>query len=140
MLIGQDRNSVTFGFDLVYFYYIRNEQKKPVITVCILKYNNVYCRGVAICSTKEAANKKIGRTIAFGRAFNSLINGCDIDYINTDTPAVFNNLKDLFGDGCEDNNQSIRDFIDNVVYKSMYDIEFTKLEKSLLIEKKEFYE
>jgi hypothetical protein len=136
MLIKQDKNSVTFEFDKVYFYYIRNAQNKPVITVCILEYSNVYCRGVAICSTKEAANKKIGRTIAFGRAFNSLINSCDIDYINIDTPSVFNNLKDLFSD----DNQSIRDFIDNVVYKSMYDIEFTELEKNLLCKKKEFYE
>jgi hypothetical protein len=54
--------------DKVIFYYIRDYQKRPVITVCLIRFNGIWSRGVAICSDKDMPSKKEGRMKAFGRA------------------------------------------------------------------------
>ncbi len=52
-----------------YYYYFRDSEKKPVVTVCLLKdINNDISRGIAICSKKDSPCKKAGRKIAKERA------------------------------------------------------------------------
>ena len=58
------------------FYYIRDEEERPIITVCI--YKNIFLgtvsKGTAICSEQDIPNKKIGRAIAGGRAKKAALN------------------------------------------------------------------
>jgi hypothetical protein len=58
---------------VVRFYHIRDDDKKPIVTVCVVysKSSGHTRRGVALCSYKDQPNKRIGRDIAFGRAFAS---------------------------------------------------------------------
>jgi hypothetical protein len=53
-----------------YFYYIRNSIGQKIFTVCLLVRMNdfVIGRGVAVCSSLDQFDKKIGRAIAQGRA------------------------------------------------------------------------
>jgi len=51
-----------------YFYYYRDKNKAPRITVCLLITDKGISRGVAICSKKDRPNKSLGRSIAYGRA------------------------------------------------------------------------
>ena len=46
-----------------YYYYFRDKDKKPVVTVCLLAdwKNNDVSRGIAICSKKDSPCKKAGR-------------------------------------------------------------------------------
>jgi hypothetical protein len=47
-----------------FYYYLRDEDKKPVVTVCLGYENGEHARGVAICSLEDSPNKKVGRRIA----------------------------------------------------------------------------
>lgn len=58
-----------------FFYYLRDKQNRPVVTVCIVECGGKFARGVAICSPLDNPNKKIGRMIAEGRAFKALEKG-----------------------------------------------------------------
>ncbi len=50
------------------YYYLKSRENEPVISVCLIKEADCFFRGVAICSVFDQPNKKIGRTIAKGRA------------------------------------------------------------------------
>lgn len=52
----------------VKYYYIRDINNRPQITVCLLKVGKAVARGVAYCSSKDSACKKMGRSIAHQRA------------------------------------------------------------------------
>lgn len=54
------------------FYYERTEDKKPLITICLIRKNGDYARGVAYCSFLDNPSKKRGRAIAEGRALKAL--------------------------------------------------------------------
>lgn len=58
------------------FYYIRDKENKPRITVCFLKDESTgdFARGVAICSKRDNPCKRTGRNIARGRAIWALKN------------------------------------------------------------------
>jgi len=72
-----------------YFYYLRDKQRRPVVTVCLLKLtkhtkkngvvitsdsgNEVIVRGVAICSNSDDPCMKTGRNIAKGLALKAFI-------------------------------------------------------------------
>jgi hypothetical protein len=51
-----------------YYYYLRDHEKKPIVSVCLIKDGEDVARGVAICSRDDAPRKKYGRTIARKRA------------------------------------------------------------------------
>jgi len=65
-------------FDKVNFYYVRDDKHTPIGCVSIGVKDNIYCRGISICSIKEkkfifqkAVHKAIGRmTKAFIRKEN----------------------------------------------------------------------
>ena len=54
------------------FYYHRNEKGVPQSTICIISENGWNAMGVSICNPKDNFCKKIGRTIAQGRALKAL--------------------------------------------------------------------
>jgi len=60
------------------YYYLRDNERKPIITVCLLAYLDrekgplVDARGVAVCSPLDQPVKKKGRGIAYSRAIKAL--------------------------------------------------------------------
>lgn len=55
-----------------WFYYYRDSQRRPVVTVCLLEKDDLYYRGVAICSLDDQPVKARGRAIAWLRAVRAL--------------------------------------------------------------------
>lgn len=52
-----------------YYYYIKDINAKKIATVCLLAENGeIVSRGLSICSELDQFSKKLGRTIAHGRA------------------------------------------------------------------------
>lgn len=50
------------------FYYVRDKQRKPVVTVVIAHLNNGrFARGVAVCSYHDNPNKDTGKLLAARR-------------------------------------------------------------------------
>ena len=43
------------------FYYIRDIERKPIITVCLKKIDDMIGKGIAICSKNDNPQKEIGR-------------------------------------------------------------------------------
>jgi hypothetical protein len=60
-----------------YYYYFRNAEKKPYVTVCLLvneqNSDGEWSRGVAICSAQDNPCKKTGRKIAYQRAIHAMM-------------------------------------------------------------------
>lgn len=58
------------------YYYIRDERKRPIITVCLVRAERAngddIARGIAVCSEKDSPCKKVGRAIAKARAIYAL--------------------------------------------------------------------
>lgn len=54
--------------DKTFFYHVRDYSMRPMVTVCIMRVDGVYSRGVSICSEKEMPVKATGRDIAYSRA------------------------------------------------------------------------
>lgn len=57
-----------------HFYYLRDKQNHPLVTVCLHKTDGTICRGIAICSPKDNPNKKTGKAISLGRAKQAMKN------------------------------------------------------------------
>jgi len=57
-----------------YYYYLRDEQNRPAVTVCLIVDNdsNEYFRGIAVTSDKDMPSKKEGRRIARGRSLRAI--------------------------------------------------------------------
>lgn len=56
------------------YYFIKDQEGKPVVTVCDIVYNDILCRGISICSFRDAPRKKTGKRIALDRAIAAIIN------------------------------------------------------------------
>ena len=54
------------------FYYYRDEDKHPRITVCVIEKDGAYHRGVAICAPDDRVIKSKGRVRASGRVDQAL--------------------------------------------------------------------
>ena len=54
------------------FYYIRDKQNRPIITVCIIYSGGYVSRGIALCSPNDNPCKKRGRGKAYSRALKAL--------------------------------------------------------------------
>jgi hypothetical protein len=59
------------------YYHYRDSKSKPYATICSFCTNEKegawVSAGIAICGDKENFSKKIGRDIAFNRAFKALL-------------------------------------------------------------------
>ena len=55
------------------FYYNRDEWQRPIETVCLITDGKDFARGIARCNLElDSISKKLGRTIAKGRALKAL--------------------------------------------------------------------
>ena len=54
------------------YYYYRDKDRRPLVTVCLLVNGDEMARGVAICSPLDIPCKRTGRHIARGRAVKAL--------------------------------------------------------------------
>lgn len=114
-----------------YYYYERDENNRPIVTVCLLQPDinnpNAFARGVAICNDCESPIKKRGRAIAKGRALKA------INLINKVTK-FFVPTKEI-----DYNSKKIRNKYDGkfeyVYHPSFIDLIATDFEKRLLIRK-----
>ena len=62
------------------FYYYRDKENKPRVTVCLLDVNGDRGVGMSVCSLLDNPCKKIGRKIARIRAVHALVsksNNCE---------------------------------------------------------------
>lgn len=50
------------------FYHLRDIDKRPIVTVCSLFYNDQKFMGISVCSRKDEPRKSTGRKIALDRA------------------------------------------------------------------------
>jgi len=61
--------------ELVKYYYLRDKQYLPVVTVCLLKRDGLYAggvsKGIAICSVFDNPDKKSGRHAKRGYALHA---------------------------------------------------------------------
>lgn len=69
------------------FYYLRNKNKHPRVTICLMAWEDEggtvsYTRGVALCSDAEMPVKAVGRRIARSRAIKAHHHQGDGDYYN----------------------------------------------------------
>lgn len=99
---------------IIKYYYIRDNQNRPTITVCLIKDSegNI-SRGIAICSDKDQPCKKVGRNIAKERAIYAITenkDGCPIHREEIIAPYIF-------------------------VFKSTCRPKLTKLEQNLFLKK-----
>jgi hypothetical protein len=101
----------------IHYYYLRDENRRPVITVAVADIldDGVVCRGVAICSDKELPVKRIGRDIARGRLIKALVNREDSEPVQRFEAVDVMMCEDLYTD-----------------FKSSYDVEPTEFELGLL--------
>jgi len=60
-----------FTDEKVHFYYKRDADNRPLVTVCLIHGSNGIGRGVAVCSPNDIPNKKIGREYAKRRALKA---------------------------------------------------------------------
>ena len=75
------------------YRYIRDEKKRPMVTMCLIEHGDSYSMGVAICSEKDNPAKKIGRGISYGRAMKALNSGgCDF-FMRPETNNMVHELK-----------------------------------------------
>ena len=64
-------------------YYCRDSQKRPLITVCLLKdEDGNVARGVSICSPRDNPSKAEGRMLAVGRAHEAMGLRCNKSFMN----------------------------------------------------------
>ena len=62
-----------------FYYYLRDKQRAPRITVCIVENGGMYFRGVALASMMEkSVVKEKGRRLACARALAAIMAGKSI--------------------------------------------------------------
>ncbi len=100
------------------FYYVRDEQGNPRITVCLGKdRTGKIARGISICSEKDTVDKCKGRKLAYIRMNQARTSGKTTGSI-----------------ACSDRS-SVADFMDanpDIDYKSEAEVEVSAFETSLL--------
>ena len=55
-----------------YYYYCRDKDNIPLITVCLIRQDGIITKGVSICSPLDSPYKKQGRRIARNKALKAL--------------------------------------------------------------------
>ncbi|KKM32240.1 hypothetical protein LCGC14_1565890 [marine sediment metagenome] len=55
-----------------FYYYLRDNDNRPLVTVCLMQSNINFSRGVAICSNLDSPCKRVGRNIAHERASHAM--------------------------------------------------------------------
>ena len=55
-----------------YYYYCRDKDNVPLVTVCLMRQDEIVVRGVSICSPLDSPCKKEGKRIARNKALKAL--------------------------------------------------------------------
>ncbi len=120
--------SISMSDKNVFFYYLKKEREDgfehPYGTVCIKKNDDgTVNRGIAICSTSDNFNKKIGREISFARMNKAICKKITCD-----------NFMDYyyFGNSYTSKFPIVSYLGDNFKYKCYYHVEPTKKEYRIM--------
>ena len=103
---------------MIRYYYLRDKNNKPVITVCLFEVNDIG-KGLAVCSDSDNPKKSIGRRKAMGRAIKALANEKDSSFISR--PSVRKQVMNLTMPGGK-----------YPYAKSLFNPELTAYEKQIL--------
>jgi hypothetical protein len=116
------------------FYHFRNKKNEPVITICLLQDEQIFARGISICSLKETPIKTDGRNRAKGRAEQAFRNKETTgEKINRqDVADVFETLIDYDVDKYFETANRYVGF----EFKSYYDPTLTEFEELLISNKR----
>lgn len=71
-----------------WYYYLRDDKNRPVITVCIIENDGKYYRGISICSDKDQVIKRAGRNRSRGRALKAIHSTDDCEPIKRDEATI----------------------------------------------------
>lgn len=109
------------------YYYFRDYDKKPRITVCIGKneMTGKFNRGFAFCSLKDNPNKCFGRHLALSRMIDAIAEQKDNNEIKR------NELWKVIYSCYEPPFISYEFYNNRRKYKSQYNVELTTFEKKL---------
>jgi hypothetical protein len=106
------------------YYYLRDKNNQPRITICILGDGGKYYRGIAICSVKDQFRKVTGRKLAYLRALRAMMNnGKNHQYL----PILREEALDVIDAIDEVSNE-----FPVTILKSNDDVDLTSLEKKIL--------
>lgn len=73
---------------MIRYYYFKDSNNAPVVTVALLKIDNEYARGVAICSPTENFSRKEGRKRSKERALLAMVARSHFDQLTLAGPAL----------------------------------------------------
>jgi hypothetical protein len=76
----------------MYYYYIRDKQRRPLVTVCLIQGERGIGKGVAICSLEDLPVKKVGKRIAKDRALKAYWEERTSDYTKKQIPMMLANM------------------------------------------------
>ncbi len=81
------------------FYYLRDRERKPRVTICEEEVGGLKSVGIAICSMRDNPCKATGRAIAAGRAKKAWTHGKSEDPIEReDVCSMLTSLDDFWDD------------------------------------------
>ena len=81
------------------FYYLRDKENKPRVTICEEEVGGLKAVGIAVCSLKDNPCKKVGKAIAAGRAKKAWAHGVNEDPVKREDVCVMLTGLDGFWDG-----------------------------------------
>ena len=103
------------------FYFLRDKDRKPVVTVYLIKNDIGIGKGISICSKKDAINKRVGITIAKQRAQWALKSRIfDLPILRNESCSIYYGINKVV-------------FVSEL-YKSQYNPDLTAREEELLSE------
>ena len=111
------------------FYYFRDADNNPLVTVCLMKRGEDISRGISICSFRDSPNKTVGRAIARGRAVKALCNKMSSEL--TERWEVYKVMEET-----NFKEPTLPNFIFLKKYKSAFNPKLSEFETSLLKVKK----
>lgn len=109
------------------YYYLRDKERKPLITVCLLYVSGHIARGVAICSPSDNPEKREGRRIAFKKAEKAFLEKTQTEPVIREEPIeVINRVTNPYGP------HRFSPYLDMLSYKSVFNPILIDHEKRML--------
>ena len=90
---------VTQAPDYEEYYYLRDKQKRPTVTVCLVSGNRGLSRGIAVCSLRDHPVKKVGRALAKKRALQAYWTKKNTQYLTSKRAKLVIMDTSSFGEG-----------------------------------------
>jgi len=106
-----------------FYYYFRDKDRHPRITVCLIENGSCYHRGISLCSFSEKElSKERGRRTARSRAIRAMYT------FSNSSPALRKESHEVLK-AC---NVPFGLFVPYEEFKSMYKVELTPFEQKLV--------